>query len=96
MIPPKPEFNASHVIGEDGISRPMNLYQRIEAKLDHLIECAHAAPGGLCPECYWASGFSKRSEPTAVFTYADAADLQAKLAAIRAADQQEPTPCPST
>lgn len=41
-LPPKPEFNASHVLGEDGISRPMNLFQRMEAKLDWLIECEMA------------------------------------------------------
>lgn len=54
MIPPKPEFNAAHTINEDGISRPLNIYQRIEAKLDHLIECAHAGGQGLCRECFWA------------------------------------------
>ena len=42
-------------INEDGISRPMNMYQRIEAKLDHVIECLHAkaTEPPTCPRCFW-------------------------------------------
>lgn len=61
-IPPAP--NCAHIYSTavPGQFAQLNIYQRIEMKLDHLIDCIHAvydghAPSGLCPECFWDHSF---------------------------------------
>lgn len=62
MTPPRPNFSGMLDTSNPGQLHGLNIYQRIEAKLDHIIDCLHAADNASgscfmpanCPECFWS------------------------------------------